>query len=181
VTQQAVARRYASALADVSLSKGESAKVKEDLSGWARLFSENQQLVSVFKSPAISLENKKNLLNSLITKTGILKTTANFLKVMLDNQRLPQLEETYREYAQELDKRLGVVSAEITTAQPIPEDLQELLTKRLKSMLGTDVKPNFKVDEKLIGGIVTRVGSTIYDGSIRNQLDLARKRLAGES
>jgi F-type H+-transporting ATPase subunit delta len=81
--------------------------------------------------------------------------------------------------AEALDKRAGVVSAEITSARPVAEDTKTLLAEKLGLMTGKKARLTFDTDESLLGGIVTRIGSTIYDGSVRNQLQRLREELAG--
>ena len=175
-----MARRYATALADVVAERGESREVQEELSAWASMMQTNAQLMEVFSNPTIPYEQKHNVLTTLIKRTRVRPTTANFLNVLLQNQRLAELGEIYQRFTQVLDERAGVVSAQVTTAHPVPEASQQALRARLASMTGKDVRLSFTTDEELIGGIVTRIGSTIYDGSVRSQLQQLKEKLAGK-
>ncbi|HEX8650419.1 MAG TPA: ATP synthase F1 subunit delta [Pyrinomonadaceae bacterium] len=177
---QAVARRYATALADVVAERGEAREVQEELSEWASMMQTNAQLMEVFSNPTIPYEQKRQVLNTLVGRTRVRPTTANFLNVLLQNQRLAELGEINRRFTQVLDERAGVVSAQVTTAHPVPQASQQALRERLASMTGKDVRLSFTTDEELIGGIVTRIGSTIYDGSVRSQLQQFKERLAGK-
>jgi F-type H+-transporting ATPase subunit delta len=177
---QAVARRYATALADVVVERGEAREVQEELSEWASMMQTNAQLMEVFSNPTIPYEQKRQVLNTLVGRTRLRPTTANFLNVLLQNQRLAELGEINRRFTQVLDERAGVVSAQVTTAHPVPQASQQALRERLASMTGKDVRLSFTIDEELIGGIVTRIGSTIYDGSVRSQLQQFKERLAGK-
>lgn len=177
---QTVARRYATALADVVLEQGNGREVQQELSTWATMLDENPSLLEVFRNPTVAYEQKRKVLTSLIARTKVRPTTANFLQVLLQNQRLAELGEVNKRFTLVLDERSGVVSAEATTARPVPETVQEALRSKLVQVTGKKVRLAFKTDEDLIGGLVTRIGSTIYDGSVRNQLDLARERMMGD-
>ena len=175
-----VARRYATALADVVMARGEAQEVKEELTQWVAMMQSSEQLLEVFRNPTIPYEQKRKVLNMLIARARVRPTTANFLQVLLQNQRLAELSEVNKRFAQILDERSGVVSAEVTTARPVEQASQAALRDKLVSMTGKSVRLSFTTDEELIGGIVTRIGSTIYDGSVRNQLEQVRERLAGK-
>jgi F-type H+-transporting ATPase subunit delta len=175
-----VARRYATALADVVMARGEAQEVKEELTQWVAMMQSSEQLLEVFRNPTIPYEQKRKVLNTLIARARVRPTTANFLQVLLQNQRLAELSEVNKRFAQILDERSGVVSAEVTTARPVEQASQAALRDKLVSMTGKSVRLSFTTDEELIGGIVTRIGSTIYDGSVRNQLEQVRERLAGK-
>ncbi|HEX8143551.1 MAG TPA: ATP synthase F1 subunit delta [Pyrinomonadaceae bacterium] len=177
---QTVARRYAVALADVVIGRGEARQVQEELSAWEMMMQANQPLLEVFRNPTVPYEQKRKVLTALIARARVRPTTANFLQVLLQNQRLGDLNEVNKRFAQVLDERSGVVSAEVTTARPVPESSRRALRARLSAMTGKDVRLSFKTDEELIGGMVTRIGSTIYDGSVRSQLKLAQEKLAGK-
>ncbi|HKQ99884.1 MAG TPA: ATP synthase F1 subunit delta [Pyrinomonadaceae bacterium] len=174
---QMVARRYATALADVVTARGEAQEVLDELRGWERMMQSNGQLLEVFRNPTIPYEQKRKVLSTLIARSRVRQTTANFLQVLLQNQRLAELSEVNKRFAQVLDERSGVVSAEVTTARPVPQSSQETLRAKLAEMTGKSVRLSFTTDEDLIGGIVTRIGSTIYDGSVRNQLQQVKERM----
>ena len=180
MSSQAVARRYAVALADVVSSRGEAQEVREELAAWDTLVRSNAQLLEVFRHPAITHEQKRAVLEELIGRTRPRPTTANFLKVLLQNGRLAELSEVSTQFAQELDRRSGVVTAQVTTARPLPADAQEALRARLGQLTGSHVRLQFEVDDELIGGVVTRIGSTLYDGSVRGRLQQIKQRMVGE-
>jgi F-type H+-transporting ATPase subunit delta len=102
------------------------------------------------------------------------------LKVLLQNGRLTELGEVSVQFAQELDRRSGVVTARVTTARPLSADAQETLRARLGQLTGSRVRLQFEVDDELIGGVVTRIGSTLYDGSVRGRLQQIKQRMVGE-
>ncbi len=180
MSSQAVARRYAVALADVVLSHGEAQEVREELSAWDGLVRSNAQLGEIFRHPTIPYEQKRGVLEELIRRTRPRPTTANFLRVLLQNQRLAELSEVSTQFGQELDRRSGVVTAQVTTARPLTPDAQQALGQRLGQLTGSQVRLQFEVDDELIGGVVTRIGSTLYDGSVRGRLQQIRQRMMGE-
>jgi len=176
---QTVARRYASALADVVLERGEAREVQEELTAWERLFQSSENLREVFGNPTISLDQKRAVLNKLIERAQPRPTTINFLKVLLQNQRLTDLAEINRKFAEVLDVRAGTMAATVTTARSVPQDAQKRLQETLSTLTGSKVRVNFATDEELIGGLVTRIGSTVYDGSVRNHLQQIKEKMAG--
>lgn len=172
-----MARRYATALADVVTERGEARQVQEELSAWEMMMDANPMLMEVFSNPTIPYEQKRKVLTSLIERTRLRPTTSNFLQLLLKNQRLTELSEVNRRFAQVLDERSGVVSAEVTTARTVPAAQQEALRSKLSAMTGKQVRLSFITDEDLIGGIVARIGSTIYDGSVRTQLQQVKEKM----
>jgi len=174
-----VARRYATALADVIVPKGEAREIQDELLAWEHMQRSNPQLEEVLGNPTVSQDQKQRLLATLIDRAKVRPTAANFLKVLLRNQRILNLPEINDKLAQVLDERAGVVAANVTTARPVDDTIKASLEREITNMTGKKVRLNFAVDEDIIGGLITRIGSTVYDGSIRNQLDEARQQLAG--
>jgi F-type H+-transporting ATPase subunit delta len=177
---QTVARRYAAALADVVTERGEARQVQEELAAWELMIRNNAQLQEVFRNPTIPYDQKQKVLSTLIARTRVRQLTANFLQVLLQNQRLTELGEVNKRFAQVLDERSGIVSAAVTTARPVPESSQQALRDKLTALTGKQVRLSFATDEELIGGIVTRIGSTVYDGSVRTQLQQVKEKMVGK-
>ena len=176
---QTVARRYASALADVVIERREEREVQKEIDLWASTIDSNPQLKEVFANPTVAYESKRKVLEELISRTRVRETTASFLRVLLRNQRLAQLPEVATRFGQVLDERAGVVAAEITTARPIPEELKSALHDTLASATGRTVRLTFATDEAIIGGLVARIGSTVFDGSVENNLERLADGLVG--
>ena len=179
MSSQTVARRYASALADVAIERKEEREVQVEINGWASIIESNPQLREVFVNPTVPYERKRKLLEELITRTKVRQTTAGFLQVLLKNQRLAQLKEIAEKFSGVLDERSGVVAANVITARAIPEASKNALRETLASATGKTVRLNFTTDEDIIGGIVTHIGSTVFDGSVRSQLERLAVELAG--
>jgi F-type H+-transporting ATPase subunit delta len=176
---QTVARRYSAALADVTTERREEREVQNELDQWASTIEANPQLKEVFANPTVAYDRKQRVLEELIARTRVRETTASFLRVLLKNQRLAQLRDIAERYGQILDERAGVVAANVTTARPLPEELKNSLHETLTVATGRKVRLSFTTDETIIGGVVARIGSTIYDGSVQNQLERLSESLAG--
>jgi F-type H+-transporting ATPase subunit delta len=176
---QTVARRYASALADVVIERREEREVQQEIEVWASMIDSNPQLKEVFANPTVAYDQKRTVLDELISRTRVRETTASFLRVLLRNQRLEQLPEVSARFGQVLDERVNVVAAEITTARPIPEDLKKTLHDALASTTGRTVRLTFATDQTIIGGLVARIGSTVFDGSVENNLERLADGLVG--
>jgi len=122
VSSQTVARRYATALADVIIERSEAAEVREELAGWERMLISNPPLLEAFTNPTVPYEQKAKVLNELIARTKVRPTTGNFLRILLKNQRLAELDEVNAKLDHVLDERSGVVSAQVTSARPVRFD-----------------------------------------------------------
>ncbi|MBA2703769.1 MAG: ATP synthase F1 subunit delta [Blastocatellia bacterium] len=179
MSSQTIARRYATALADVISEQHEEAEVGSELGEWEQMLTGNPALHEIFSNPTVGYEQKQKVLSELISRTKVRPTTANFLRVLLKNQRMADLPHVTAKLKQILDERSGVISAEVTSAQPLPDATTTALESKLGEITGKKVNLNFATDETLLGGIVTRIGSTVYDGSVRNQLERLGEELAG--
>ena len=175
---ETVARRYAGALADVVLKTGETDTVKNELKTWEQLIGANAELESAFRNPSIAQLNKENVLNGLLAKTKPTKTTANFLRVLLRNSRLTDLGEINKRFDSVLEERSGKIGAKITSARELSDAQKAELKSNLEKLTGKEVTLNFDINEEIIGGVVTRVGSTVYDGSVKTQLENLKAQLA---
>ena len=176
---QTVARRYATALADVAIERREEREVQSELDQWAEMIESNPQLKEVFANPTIIYDHKRKVLEDLIARSRVRETTGSFLRVLLRNQRLSQLREVAARYGLVLDERGGMVAATVTTARPVPDDLKKSLHEALATATRRTVRLNFATDEAIIGGMVARIGSTVFDGSVQSHLERLAADLAG--
>ncbi len=176
---QTVARRYAAALADVTIERREERDVQNELDQWAEMIEATPQLKEVLANPTVAYDQKRKLLEDLISRSRVRDTTASFLRVLLKNQRLSQLRDIAERYGYVLDERGGVVAANVITARPIPEELKSSLHETLAAATGRKVRLSFTTDETIIGGLVARIGSTIFDGSVQSQLERLSESLSG--
>jgi F-type H+-transporting ATPase subunit delta len=118
-------------------------------------------------------------LEDLIARSRVRDTSASFLRVLLKNQRLSQLRDIAARYSQVLDERAGMLAGSVTTARPISEDLKKTLQETLSAATGHTVRLTFETDETIIGGLVARIGSTVYDGSVQSHLERLVEGMAG--
>jgi F-type H+-transporting ATPase subunit delta len=176
---ETVARRYANALADIVLKSGETETIQSELKSWEDLINSNNDLQTAFGNPSIAHLSKEKVLEGLLAKTKPSKTTANFLRVLLQNSRLTELGHINEKFASVLDERSGVVSAEVTSSRPLSETEKAEFQASLAKLTGKQVNLNFDIDENIIGGVVTRIGSTVYDGSVKTQLENLKQELIG--
>ncbi|HKQ76680.1 MAG TPA: ATP synthase F1 subunit delta [Blastocatellia bacterium] len=172
-----IANRYARALADVLVERRETNEVVKELIGFERMMDDHSQLRDVFASPVIATDRKRAVLKELLARIRPRQTTANYLQLLLSNSRLHDLDQMLRALSRELDARMNIVSAEITTAREISEQEKVALQRQLKATTGQEVRMQFRTDPAIIGGMITRIGSLVYDGSIRNQLAQMKRRL----
>ena len=176
---QTVARRYATALADVAIERHEEREVQNELDQWATMIESNPQLKEVFANPTIIHDHKRKVLEDLIARTRVRDTTASFLRVLLKNQRLSQLRDIAARYSLVLDEHAGMLAGSVTTARQISEDLKKTLHETLSATTGRTLRLTFETDETIIGGLVARIGSTVYDGSVQTHLERLAEGLAG--
>ncbi|MFM9903170.1 MAG: ATP synthase F1 subunit delta [Pyrinomonadaceae bacterium] len=174
---ETIARRYSAALADVVLASGETDAVKAELTGWAEMLSGSADLQTVFSNPSIAHASKEKVLDGLLAKVKPSKATANFLKVLLQNGRLMEIGEINDRFDAVLEERSGVVSAEITSARELPENERAAFKTNLEKLTGKTVNINYAINIDIIGGVVTRIGSTVYDGSVKTKLENLKEQL----
>ena len=176
---ETIARRYATALADVVLKTGEAESVKSELKIWEQLMNSNGDLQTAIRNPAIAHSSKEKVVEALIEKTRPSRTTANFIRVLLRNGRLTELREINERLERVLEERSGSVVAEVTSARDLSGAHQSALKANLEKLTGKQVKINFAINPAIIGGVVTRIGSTVYDGSVKTQLENLKEEMIG--
>lgn len=174
---ETVARRYALALADVVEKSPDSETVKTELRQWETLMNANADLVNAFRNPAIAFVSKEKLLEGLIEKAKPSRTTANFMRVLLRNGRLTDLGQINDKFASVLEERSGAVAAKVISARPLSAEEQAELKNNLSRLTGKNVSLNFDIDRNIIGGVVTKIGSTVYDGSVKTQLENLKEQM----
>lgn len=177
MSTETIARRYSTALADVVLGSNETETVKSELATWGELFQQSSDLQTVFGNPSISYVNKEKVLEGLIAKVKPSKTTANFLKVLLQNGRLADLGEINERFTAVLEERGGRITAEITSARELPSGERAEFESNLERLTGKQVSVNYAINTDIIGGVITRIGSTVYDGSVKTKLENLKEQL----
>lgn len=177
-----VARRYAEAMVDVAISRNEVESIDNELRVFAETMNASRELYNAFASPIVSPADKLSLLNALIGRLNSGQMTANLLRTMLKHYRLHYVAEVYEQFRRKMNERKGLIVAEVATAVQVGASEQARLGRTLEQMTGKQVEFKFNTDPSLIGGVVTRIGSVVYDGSVRTQLQAIKERLKrGES
>ncbi|MBL8124421.1 MAG: F0F1 ATP synthase subunit delta [Blastocatellia bacterium] len=174
---ETIARRYGTALADVVIKTGETETVKAELKTWEEMMTSSADLLSAFSNPAIAHLDKEKVLESLISKAAPSRTTANFLRVLLKNNRLTELGDINDKFVAILEERGGIVAAHVTAARELSDDQKAELRSNLEKLTGKKVQLNFEINKEIIGGVVTRIGSTVYDSSVKTQLENLKEQL----
>ncbi len=174
-----VTSRYARAFADVVTElKLDPQQVLVQVHGFVDLLNENPSLRRVWENPSIPAEQKRGLLDGLVTRMGASKTVRNFIAVLIDHHRAHQLSEIVRLFETELNDRLGLAEVEISSARVLSDGERRELEMQVATMTGKRVHAKYAIDATLLGGAVVRMGSTIYDGSVRGQLQKIRESLS---
>ena len=179
VTSRTAAIRYARALFDVAVKeRGDLELVETELAAFARLFDEHPMLGRVLLNPAVPAPRKRAAVAALTA--GLLPVVSKLLVLLAERDRLLLLPDLLSSYRDRLLDHQHVVRAEVTSATPLSKELADGVTKRLAQVTGRRVIVSARVDPSIIGGLVARIGSTVYDASIARQLEKIRNRLAGE-
>ncbi len=172
-----IAKRYAKALLSLAGQSGETEAAKKDLTAVAEMYRTSKNLQSVVLNPAFSSKDKTNVVNGLVAEMKLSTVSARFINLLVEKGRFRYIREVALSYSDLLDMTLGRVKATVTSAQDLSDAEVAKIKDRIKAMVGKDVELSMEVDPTLIGGVKTKIGSTVYDGSIRNQVKLVRESL----
>lgn len=178
MTNRTAAVRYARALFEVSLKDDDLRTAESDLGEFARLVDEHPALRRVLFGSAVRAPTKRAIINDLRTRAKhVSPTVTRLLTVLADRGRLVLLPDIVRFYRARVFEHLGVVDARVTTALPLSREQGEAIRKRLAGAGARDVRMTSVVDPGILGGVVARIGSTVYDGSVAGQLERMRQAL----
>src|SRR3954470_16916873 len=163
-----VTSRYARALAEVVFErKLDPMQIMQEMRSLVDLVRATPDLKRVWETPSVPNEQKRSLLDALGGRIGLSRPVRNFMAVLIDHHRIPQLEEIARSFEHELNERLGMAEVEIVSARELNDAQKNDLEKRVSTMTGKRVRAKYATDVKLLGGAIVKLGSTIYDGSVR--------------
>jgi len=173
------AARYARALADVVLdAKLNTTEVEQQLEDFAATFAGSKDLKELLLNPSISAQKRVAILDKINGRVGCGPQVRNFLAVLIRHERLGALAEILEEYREEMNRRLSISNAEVVTARPLEDQERAELEGQVSVLAGHNkVNATFREDKSLIGGAIVRIGSTIYDGSVRGRLERLKERL----
>lgn len=174
-----VASTYARAFADVVFSAHlDAARAIGGLRQIAALFSESQELRRVWENPAVPADQKRKLLDAIVQRNGIERQVRNLIAVLIDHHRLPFLSRIVEQLEKELDARMGFADAQISSARELGDPEKRTLEAQIEKTTGKKVRARYGLDASLLGGAVVRIGSTIYDGSVKGQLERIKEAIS---
>jgi F-type H+-transporting ATPase subunit delta len=172
--------RYASAFLDVVTEKKlDASAIDAQLNDFLGTWEGSSELREFFVNPSVPAVQKVGVLDKLNAKLGMMKELRNLIAVLIDNDRIIGVAEVAAAYRQLLQERLGIYPAEIVTARELGKEEREKLMAEVGKLAGGKVDAVFKEDASILGGTVVRIGSTVYDGSVRGRLERLREELAG--
>jgi len=181
---------YARALADVVISPAnvkaagavttsqlDPVRALQELRSFEALLKESDQLRRVLENPAIPGNSKRAVIDAITARLGTSRQVRNFIAVLTDHRRLPLFSEILKQLEQELNDRQGFAEAQVSTARQLSDQEKQVLEAEIAKLTGKKVRARYEQDKTLLGGAVVRVGSTIYDGSVKGQLERIREQL----
>lgn len=170
--------RYAGAFADVvTAAKLDSAAIDGKFADFLALWNESGELRTFFVNPAIPAAQKVAILDKLNEKLKLQKELRNLLAVLISNSRIGHVAEVAAAYRRILQEQMGIRPAEIVTARELSKSEKDAMVAEVAKLAGAKVDASFKLDNSILGGAVVRIGSTVYDGSVRGRLDRLREAL----
>ena len=173
------ANRYAKALMDVLYPEKAEAGIQQ-LQDFLSLLNDQPDARRFLENPTMAGDRRKRMLKEIFDALSLDRRVANFIGILADRARLPILEEIVQAYQKLLDERLGILRARVTSAYSLDAAQQRELAARLEQVTGKQIRMEVAVDPSLIGGMVAQVGTTIFDGSVRQQLQAFKSRFVEE-
>lgn len=175
----AIASRYARAFADVIFgSKLDAAQAQQQIQGLGELIAGNTELRTVLQNPAVAPPQKIKVLDALAARMGVLRQVRNFAAILTDKRRIALLPEIAALLQTEINERLGFADAEVTTARELSGEERIALEGRFAGVMGKQIRATYQRDPQVLGGVIVKVGSTVYDGSVRGRLQRLRNIIA---
>ena len=170
---------YARAFADVVFSAHlDAARAVDGLRQIAALFEQSAELRRVWENPAVPAAQKRKLLDVIVQRDGIDRPVRNLVAVLIDHRRLNFLLRIMEQFERELDRRMGLADAQISSARELGDAEKHTLETQIAKLTGKRVRAQYGLDPSLLGGAVVRIGSTIYDGSVKGQLEKIKEAIS---
>jgi len=175
----AVGRRYAQALFEIANEKDKLDIIEEDLKAVSDVFEQEKDLQKILYHPQVTAGVKKEIVNNIF-EGKISDEVKNFLNLLIDKHREAYLDEVVSEFIKITNTARNIVDAEVISAIELDEGYKKEVAKVLNRLAGKDVKPKYKVDSSLLGGMVIRIGDKVIDGSVKNNLRTLRQHLVSK-
>lgn len=171
--------RYARALAEIVRDqKLDPRAVDTELADFAATLDQSAELAGVLLDPSLAVAKKLAILDRLAARLDLSTTVRNFLAVLLEHERMGDFAEVLGAYRREMRSVRGIAEVEFTTARALDEQQRQAVVERVGRLAGTDIEATFYQDVSLLGGALLRIGSTVYDGSVRGRLEQLKEKLA---
>lgn len=177
MSQVRIARRYAKALIEIASEKKELSRIGEDFKHIEFVTEGSREFLVFLKNPVISKEKKKNVFREVFG-SRVHTLTSSFLSFIVDKGREEILSSIITQYFHIMDENLGIVNIEVRAASDLSEQQTGEIKKKFESMTKKTVKISFSLDKQILGGFVVKMGDTVFDASVRNQLQMLRERFA---
>ena len=172
---------YGRAMADVVVDRHLDAnRVSSELESIGTLLNESSELRTVWDSPSVASDQKLGLLDALAKKLGISREVRNFVAVLISNRRIQAFNEIAKGAIDQINQALGIADAEVLSVRELGTEERRRLEDQVAKVTGKRLRVRYSLDQKLMGGVVVKVGSTIYDGSVRGQLQRMKQQLVGQ-
>ena len=175
-----ISKRYARAFFEIATEEKQLERYYNEINQFTSIIAQNKALGEFLANPVFEQESKKGVVENIIGKLQLSGMTVNFLKLLVDKRRIDVLPDIVFFYRQLMDESLKKVRVNLKTAFPLSSEMKAYITSRLEKVTGRKVEVSVEKDPGLLGGIVIGVGDTLYDGSIKNQLNNMRN-LFGEA
>jgi len=173
-----VVNTYARAFADVVMSSHlDPARTLAETQQIAALVHDSKALREVWENPSIPADQKRAVLDAIVKRAGFSRPVRNFIAVLIDKRRIRLLTEMVAEFAKELNQRLGFAEADVITSRELAANERAALEADLSRVTGMRIRARYEQDRSILGGAIARVGSTVYDGSVKGQLERIRQQL----
>ena len=177
---KSVSFQYANALADIALAQGAGDPAARQLQDFATTYHDSAELQTFLGNPAVSAEDKRGVLEKIAGRMGVSRIIRNFIFVIADHGRAHEIPEIAAAFLDVIRQREGITEAQVYSAVRLSEAQKSEITQTLARLTGKTVDPNYFIDPELLGGVLVRVGDTVYDGSLRNRLAQMRTQLSAE-
>ena len=174
-----VTNTYARAFADVVFDQRlDAGKTLQEAQSLVALVASSRELREVWETPSIPAEQKRAVLDAIVARAEISRPVRNFMAVIIDHRRIQFLGPIVQQFERELDQRMGFAEAEITSARELGEVERRALEAQVEKFTGKKVRARYSRDESVLGGAIVKVGSTIYDGSVKGQLEKIKEAIS---
>jgi F-type H+-transporting ATPase subunit delta len=173
-----LSRRYAKALFDIGSQQGDLTKLGQDIRSLAKAMNESAELQSVLTNPAIRRGDRKRVVDGLLQSIGVQTASRNLVYILLEGERMANIPGISRSLDEMIEAKAGRVTAEVVSAKPLDPSQLSQINAALEKLSGKKVSVTTRQDPELLGGVVAKVGDTVYDGSLRTQLRTLRDELS---